>query len=125
MGAAVQSDKVLQRVSSKVMFVTVNSLKSALFSALMGYALAAFGAIVGLAGRMAFNTQRPPPAYHCYVWEPRVATVLVVFLLAAPLAVAFIRGRARGSSIVIVGFLALVLATFVMSYTRVLPCSPL
>jgi hypothetical protein len=91
----------------------------------MGYAAAAFGAIVGLAGRMAFNTQRPPPTYHCYVWEPRVATVLVVYLLTAPLAVAFIQGRARGTALVVVGVLALVLATFVMSYTRVLPCSPL
>ena len=107
------------------MSVTVNSLKSALFGALMGYAVAAFGAIVGLAGRMAFNTQRPPPTYHCYVWESRVATALVVYLLVAPLAVAFIQGRARGVTLIIVGGLALVLATFVMSYTKVLPCSPL
>jgi hypothetical protein len=105
--------------------VTVNSLKSALFGALMGYAVAAFGAMVGLAGRMAFNTQRPPPTYHCYLWESRVATILVVYLLVAPVTVAFIQGKARNIAIVIVGFLALVLATFVMSYTRVLPCSPL
>jgi hypothetical protein len=105
--------------------MTVNALKSALLGALMGYAVAAFGAIVGLAGRMAFNTQRPPPVYHCYVWESRVATALVVYLLAAPLAVVFIQGRARATAIVVVGLLALVLATFVMSYTRVLPCSPL
>jgi hypothetical protein len=105
--------------------VTVNSLKSALSGALLGYAVAAFGAVVGLAGRMAFNTQRPPPTYHCYLWESRVATILVVYLLVAPVTVAFIQGKARNVAIVIVGVLALILATFVMSYTRVLPCSPL
>lgn len=105
--------------------MTVRWLKSFLWGALMGYAVAAFGAMVGLAGRLIFNTQHPPPSYHCYAWEPRVATVLIVFLLAAPVTVAFIQGRARGVTVVVVGFLALILAAFATSFTIVLPCGPL
>jgi hypothetical protein len=39
--------------------------------------------------------------------------------------VAFIQGRARGVTVVVVGFLALILAAFATSFTIVLPCGPL
>ncbi|HTX58935.1 MAG TPA: hypothetical protein VMH02_04590 [Verrucomicrobiae bacterium] len=92
---------------------------------LSAYGLALAGAALGAVVRVLGLAGRPLAPYHCYDWAPRAATVLTVYLLVAPLAAAFAQGWARAIVIGAVALLALVLATFLWSYTAIVSCSPM
>jgi hypothetical protein len=94
-------------------------------SLLDAYGLAALGAIVGVPLRLLFISAARLPPYHCFDWQPQAAISLVVYLVVAPLGAGFVRDRARAIVVCIIALLALVLATFLWSYTSIVPCSPL
>lgn len=90
------------------------------------YLLAVSGAIAGIVLRVLFNIYvRPPQPYHCYDWDSTAAIALGVYLLIVPLAAGFVHGKARVASTCVIAFVALVLATCISSYTRIIGCSPL
>jgi hypothetical protein len=96
-----------------------------LLSVLCAYALAIVAAIGGIILRFAFHlpAERPIDRSHCYVWESSVATALVAFLVVSPLSAGFVRSRGvRWVLIVAISLCALVLATFLWSYSVQQPC---
>ena len=92
---------------------------------LCAYGLTFLAAIGGIVLRFAVHLpgEVSRDASHCYIWQPWAVLGLGILVTIAPPAVAFTQKRLRVGLFIAIPLCALVLATFLWSYTVLTPCT--